>query len=297
MALVVSIKPTQGETVGLEVKWAPGADQGHLLPPHLHHWFARENESFPNDSLPKEKLMKGWWAFELGLGQHQYSKNKKHCEIVDVAGYWFLKGSESGHGLHCSHPSIHMLHLEMDAKCPVPWKLLPILDMTLHPGLYASRVHDTELTSALLKFGQSLAMKEHLALLFILYSLHSSHTACFTLHLQFALLRVSFFFLNASGTWVPPHETAVQKLDNKNEELIIPCKPHGLPQTTHLAQWHKVDVERIHTESLNKIIREVTTPVPYLLYMDFFLFRSSLSPSLPLFPIFIPRKATVSSKF
>ena len=41
-----------------------------------------------------------------------------------------------------------MLHLEMDAKRPVPWKLLPILDMTLRPGLYASRVHDTELTSA-----------------------------------------------------------------------------------------------------------------------------------------------------
>ena len=132
-------------------------------------------------------------------------------------------------------------------------------------------------------------------LLFLLPSFHSGCTAGFLLHLQFALPHFTVLSLNASDACLHPDETKVQKYEEKNGKLIIPFKAHMVPKTRQQAQWHEVDVEQTFTESLNKMTREVTTPVAFYTWTSF---HSSLSPSsTPLFPIFTPGRATVSSKF
>lgn len=154
------------------------------------------------------RLRKGWWALELGQGWQRHAK--KHHENLDiVAGYCFLKGSESGQVMPCSHLSMHMLHLEIEAKNP------ETTSCTRHePALWALCTQCVwHSTSALLKSRQRLAMQEDLDQLCTLYLLHSSHTAFFTL----ALHLFFFMFLFQFKVQVV-HEFILMKQYRNNKE-------------------------------------------------------------------------------
>lgn len=166
---------------GLEVRWALRTDQCHH---HVNSSLSTPStDIYAIDFLGKVshclmRLLKSWWALELVLGHQRYSENNKHCgNLGIVAGYWSLKGSESGQALHCSHPSIQMLLRQIEAKCPFPRILLPVRSMNLYSGLYVYEY----MTLNWLESSQSLVMNEDLAWLFLCFQPH-----CF-LHIRFSV--------------------------------------------------------------------------------------------------------------
>lgn len=221
MVLVVCVKPIQGGWRNLKVG---GGSKHWLCCRHFNSFLT----TCALDLLGKVQHCWGrsWlrgWSLELGLGQTHFHGTTVKMMMSPATGSYKAVNVDRGRTI---------LTL---ASCPSPgdWcKMRSSLETAScwrhEPALW-SLCTQTKPNECSIP-GRAWQGKKPPST--ALLPLRSSHTAFFTLDVQFAL-PLSFLFLSTSAAWIHLVKPPCRNMKNKNE-WIIPFKSCMRPQTSHL---------------------------------------------------------------